>query len=417
MSRAGEVVWERELPFTLCDAIVREDGSSAGFAYPQGAWPPDGEWIVAVLAPDGRVRGEAHVEREWRVPHGASDPTPLELRTGAHTFAVKVCGWRRGSERWLSFDWARCRRDEQAWEAWERRTGTAEPHEIALDAAPTLALEPRGRVIFPWPAAAGAAGSSESRLHWAHRVFVDERERIWISELSTRIVHAFDARGAALLDLVPDPLRTRLYWLVSWIAVRGDGNVFVCTDQSIERFGQGGERFERTRTPDSQVPDWLFQPGTSTRWEVDSGGDVARVDAACRELSIERGANRRWFQDLTSAAVGPDGALAVFDEPNPWISSRDPSTWVHLFAADGEALRSIQVPDRFTWAKIACDERRIALLSGRELLLFTRDGAPLGRARLPEELEHASIFFSSSEHELWAFVHYRPEMWRFALPE
>jgi hypothetical protein len=204
---------------------------------------------------------------------------------------------------------------------------------------------------------------------------------------------------------------------VEWIAVRGDGNLLVCADLSIERFGPAGERFVRVGLPDHLAPTWLFQPGTNVRWVVDSGGTIARVDAAGTEQSIERGANRRWFQELTAVAVAPDGALAVFDEPNSGIASRDPSTWVHVFAADGDALRSIEVSGRSTLPRIACDERRIALLLERELLLFTRDGAAIGRVSFPEELEEASIFFAGSANELWVFPHYRPDMWRFALPE
>ena len=117
--------------------------------------------------------------------------------------------------------------------------------------------------------------------------------------------------------------------------------------------------------------------------------------------------------------MAPDGSLAVLDEPNPGIGSRDPSTWVQLIAPTGEARRSLRVPDEFNgyYSTIAFDGRRVAVLHGRLLLLLDEDGSPIGRMTFSEDLgETFYVFFSPDGRELWVFPHMRHEMFRFELP-
>ena len=424
MSREGEQVWARTIPFTLRDVVVLDDGVAAGYAYPNGGYPPNGELVVAVLGPDGEVRGMERIERLWTVPHGASDPTAIAIRPCGGFFALQVCGPQRGSRRWWLYDWSTCRRlGEQRDEPMEAQGLAPAPNDPPLASldAPDLELPLLGRLAFPWPVPPPEAGSfDERRYRQAHKVFVDGQGRVWISELSSRVVHSFDPSGRRLLDLTPEPWTFRPYYPVEWIAVRGDGHPFVCGERGVEEFDPSGARVGRTAIHDSP-PRWLFLPGRNERWSVEGIGRIELVGADGEVLEIiERGANGRWFQGFFEAAVAPDGGLAVLDEPNPWISSRDPSTWVHLISPTGEPQRSSRIPDQFTGypCHIAFDGRRIALLHGRALLLLNEDGSPIGRMTLSAELgEPYYVFFSPSGSELWVFPHCRPEMHRFALPE
>lgn len=75
--RDGELVWEGERPFTLVDAVVGDDGMTAGYAYTQGL-EGQGELVFALLAPDGSLRGEWR-EAQVRSRYLHSDPTPRAL--------------------------------------------------------------------------------------------------------------------------------------------------------------------------------------------------------------------------------------------------------------------------------------------------------------------------------------------------
>jgi hypothetical protein len=62
LTRGAELVWQRELPFTLCDVLVLDDGSVGGYAYSEGVRGL-GELVVAALNPDGSERWEQRTER------------------------------------------------------------------------------------------------------------------------------------------------------------------------------------------------------------------------------------------------------------------------------------------------------------------------------------------------------------------
>jgi hypothetical protein len=259
----------------------------------------------------------------------------------------------------------------------------------------------------------------ERKWRAPHRALVDDRGRVWLSERSTRILHVFDESGRALFECHPDPKTFRPYRHTEWIAVRHDGSAFLCADQGIEEFSPEGEHVRWTRTRDPLEARWLFQPVGNARWSVAMSGEIELTAADGKRSRILRGANGRWFQSLWAADVSLDGGLAVLDEPSS-SGGRVPSTWVHLFAPTGEAVRSLRVPDEFrgyTGANIAYDGRRIALLHNRSLLLLNEDGSPIVRMTLPDELgEPYYLFFSPDGRELWVFPHMRHEMFRFAVP-
>jgi len=415
LTRGTELVWAGELPYTLCDAIVLDDGSAGGYAYTDGL-EGFGQLVVAALGADG---SERWVKREQRVSPSCSvrDPTVHELQGCEGGVALR---WSWREEKWWTFDWSSGRPLKQ------RLPLEAVPEPTQVEEAPawpSVELSFLGRVEFPWPLLPDAGddprSQAERRGRGPHRVLVDGLGRVWISELSTRVVHGFDTKGLPFVELEPDPRFFRPFRPIEWMSLRGDGHLLVCGDRGVEEFNVSGARVGRTSIEDSP-PRWLFLPGTKSRWSVEGVGRIELFgEDGQRRQVIERGANGRWFQNFFVAAVAPDGSLTVLDQPNPWISSRDSSTWVHSFAPTGEARRSLRVPDEFGCygGHIAFGGRRIALLQEKSLLLLNVDGSPIGRMTLPEELgEPYYLFFSPSGDELWIFPHCRHEMFRFALP-
>lgn len=80
LRKGGTQVWERELPFTLRDAVVADDGTSAGFGHPETGYYAKGELVVALLSPSGEVLLEDRTERAPG-PHQHSAPVPHPIRT------------------------------------------------------------------------------------------------------------------------------------------------------------------------------------------------------------------------------------------------------------------------------------------------------------------------------------------------
>lgn len=77
-----EPLWRGQLPFTLWDAVVADDGAFAGYAYNLGhqGWPRRDETssiIIAIVNPDGTIRAQHGHERS--LPNFRSNPpSPME---------------------------------------------------------------------------------------------------------------------------------------------------------------------------------------------------------------------------------------------------------------------------------------------------------------------------------------------------
>jgi sugar lactone lactonase YvrE len=115
LKRDGQDAWARELPFTPAQAAVTDDGTVAGYAYdrgPAGFGPAGpGKFHVFVLAPDGRERLHAAVDREdSRFLHDVANPlsTGLFITSDQKTFVVRVRepDINRGGERWWVYELA-----------------------------------------------------------------------------------------------------------------------------------------------------------------------------------------------------------------------------------------------------------------------------------------------------------------------
>lgn len=79
LTRDGDVVWERELPFTLREAAVTDSGFAVGFALTAGD-RYGGELVVAVLEPDGELVLDERTARVSSMYFCTSDsPRPHDL--------------------------------------------------------------------------------------------------------------------------------------------------------------------------------------------------------------------------------------------------------------------------------------------------------------------------------------------------
>ena len=95
MTRGGEELWAKTLPFTYWEAAVTDRGEAAGFAYTEGGrdYGAEGQFVAAVLAPDGVVRAAHHTDRTHsRYFH--TPPNPLAAGMYVHPerdrFVVRV---------------------------------------------------------------------------------------------------------------------------------------------------------------------------------------------------------------------------------------------------------------------------------------------------------------------------------------
>ena len=93
MRHGAATAWSAELPFTLWDAVVADDGVVGGYAYTDGYERDDGEFVVAIIDAAGRIRAS---ERAPRSPsnflHTDGDPkaTGLLLDEAHDRFVVRV---------------------------------------------------------------------------------------------------------------------------------------------------------------------------------------------------------------------------------------------------------------------------------------------------------------------------------------
>jgi hypothetical protein len=109
LRKGGTQVWMRDLPFTLRDAVVADDGTSAGFGHPETGYDDEGELVVALLSPSGEVLLE---DRRKRVPgrhiHAAPAPHPirtfLQPESRLATVRIEVGDFDSVDEVWWTYE-------------------------------------------------------------------------------------------------------------------------------------------------------------------------------------------------------------------------------------------------------------------------------------------------------------------------
>jgi sugar lactone lactonase YvrE len=293
---------------------------------------------------------------------------------------------------------ARAGADGRVWCA-DTRTRDGEGALYALDESGTLE-----RVLGP--------PYDEEHLSMRGDATIDAQGGIWIADPATHAVHAFDSSGRRLRVFHPGTTDFRRPLPPSWVAVRGDGHVFLNASGGMTEWDPDGKRLDSGRKKTSET--WLFLPGKMERWQVERHGIELTDGRDEVVLRIERGQNGRWFRSLRrEGAMASSGSLAVLDDPD---SQAEPSQWVHVFAPNGDPIHSWIVPAGLAAHAVAFDGERVALLGSERLLLAAADGAALGLAELAPGLVNAGEpHFAPSGDELWLFD-VRGVMHRLGLP-
>jgi len=104
----GEVAWERELPYTLFEAAVADDGTVVGASYSQGRQRYGGRFLVTVIDPSGEVLAQHEQEREAVIMHAPASPTcrrvlVLEGQVQALVRVIRPAP-READEAWWIYD-------------------------------------------------------------------------------------------------------------------------------------------------------------------------------------------------------------------------------------------------------------------------------------------------------------------------
>jgi sugar lactone lactonase YvrE len=216
------------------------------------------------------------------------------------------------------------------------------------------------------------------RLDHVEAVAVDGRGRILAMAGRTWAVHIFDAAGRPLHVCRPRPADFPDDAPAPVLTAKDTGDVYLSRNhgRNYLHFSPDGKRlgFERLK-PDDIRERWLFQPGSTRRWEL---GDhkVLLVDGAKGATrTITRRPDGRWLDDLRHAAVGRDGSLAVTS--GSYLRPREPVT-VSLYTRDGEPLRTIGLPGFVSLShRFDYDGERLVVTGKGKVALFDRSGRPV----------------------------------------
>ncbi len=164
--RDGEQKWEVEIPWTLWEAVVTDEGWCAGYAYAGGyGGYREAQLVLGVIDPFGTARQVTRIERQVRAMHAPSHPrgAGVFLGPGESQAAIRVDVWK-GEDEWWTLDFAQGGSRvgvpvvEPALRAVKRRpllTGYTTPlppeiPEVALEPKGTIALDAEPPAPDPW---------------------------------------------------------------------------------------------------------------------------------------------------------------------------------------------------------------------------------------------------------------------------
>lgn len=294
MSAAGEEKWSATFPFTLCDAVVADDGSVAGYSYSHGLdgfWrrhdraSEPGDFRVVMIAPGGKLRRTETLRRKHsRYLHEPPEPVGTEviLDQARDRFQVRIQTEGRGKMSW-----------------WVYQLST-------------------GKKLKQFPIAAKNESEQEHEVKAPRKVAAATIER-----RSLPMLGSFVLQGLAKRDAIRDigafdfDDRGRIGFLrrerqgYSFVLVQGTGEVLATI--SLPTMPQGdcacdltlswitGERWLTNLGQKNHSLGWWFDTGEGTSREFE-GGD---------------------FDKITDAARTPDGGFLVLAERATDSSSKD----------------------------------------------------------------------------------------------
>ena len=266
---------------------------------------------------------------------------------------------------------------------------------------------------------------SSTTLQTISAVVVDGKDRLYALDRATNAVHIFDAAGTPLSIRSPLPTDFTVGAGPGMLAVAGDGsvyyrpNLFSTNRQSILKFDPAGNRVGLLQPlTDRSLEAWFFRPNGRERLVL-SLSAASLFDAKGQHAKlIERRADRQWPDALLHAAFAPDGTFAIFAFTAKRHPADDRGCSVTIFSADGEPIKTIQLPDVIVNAHIALSDTHVAVHAQGSLRLIDRQTWSIRRVDLPPVASafNAQVFFAAAGRQLWLIDTDAAQVHQFSLP-
>ncbi len=286
-------------------------------------------------------------------------------------------------------------------------------------------LEEIGTIALPLPANDKSVPGERSwdRLS---ELAIDSGGRIYAADTLRSRVLVYDRNGILIDMLLAAEDDFSKENQASRITIAGTNEVYVerwGTESLGEppgyvRFDAQGERVGFLRSEFDRISEeWYFKPGTHERWIV-GYHCIALTDAEGKIIrTIEKRPNGDWLEVTRSAAVAPDGSLAVIAVPDEW-GMRGPAT-INVYRPDGEPVATLAHKGRWQPDQIAFNGRVAVTCDGSRVQFHSLDGRPTIFSSfpvLPEKQEYWYVHFSPEGDELWARNADERQLRRFRLP-
>jgi hypothetical protein len=242
-------------------------------------------------------------------------------------------------------------------------------------------------------------------------VEVTGKGQIYAVDSRTASVHVFDAEGKRLMVLKSNPTDFEMKAGLFKLAVMDNQEVYLSS--AFDRMGQflqfsadgkrlGFDSLFWWKWKASSIGPTLYPRAGLGRWVVDlrhigllnAKGGVERV--------IDRDPAGKWFQHLHGGAVAPDGTLAVLSGNSP-LGTRQLK--LLIYDPTGKPIQSLDLPFlQSSYAPMAFDGERIALLHEKSILFLSAKGQPIG-VFAPnlngKEKGHIGPYLPAQQKELW----------------
>lgn len=235
---------------------------------------------------------------------------------------------------------------------------------------------------------------------------VDAQGRSYLVSDRTCAIHVFDAAGVRVRVCEPLPGDFSSNIGGAEISVAGDGRFVLSAnlfnDHGFLRFDRDGRRLGFVSEAEAGPRGaWLFKPRGPERWSI--GHDAVYLVGADGKVlrTIERRPDNNWLERVQTAAVAPDGGLAVTAYDSRAIESRPV---LCAYTPSGEPVTTIALPADGYVLRLAFNGRVVVYRQDKSW--FVADVASGAVRRLAVDLPEnpASLwqcFFVAGGDELW----------------
>jgi hypothetical protein len=258
---------------------------------------------------------------------------------------------------------------------------------------------------------------STSILSAPGRVHVGPDDRVYVADQRTRAIHVFDSSGKRLGQCIPQAQDLTELSDVAHIALSQDGHVFARLSRDTRYLEFDSELTRKGWSAvdvDPITQEWYFQPSTDLCWIV-GYNDIFLVRSLQQTVRrISRRADGRWLEYPGSAAVGPDGSLAVLAHNQTWDTS------ITIYSSAGDARSTFDIPDELCWCSLACDGRLVYVRDEREVYVYQTDGRSAGKFSIPSnsaKAEWAGPHVAAKGNEIWFLDTDAMKLHRYAVPD